>query len=222
MVAKSTNQDGKCTWCVTQDLTVRFNRGINLENGFQLGGPQGVAGLMNHVLIEHNLLEITSPNRGRGQIFLIVGGPTDMTIRHNTGLILVRGGTMSFSENIPTSNQFDFRDNLVSNGDYGFAGTDAGTGVNVLKRYFKAYTFFGNAIIGGGPPDIYPPGNFFPRDVAAAEFTDFAKANYRLTSKSPFHNAASDGRDIGADIDGIDSAVNGGPVVPALPNKHRH
>src|SRR5438477_10761439 len=33
MNAKSVNQDGGCTWCVTRDLTFRFNRGINLENG---------------------------------------------------------------------------------------------------------------------------------------------------------------------------------------------
>ena len=222
MVAKSSNQDGKCTWCVTQHLTVRFNRGVNLENGFQLGGPEGVALLMNHVLIEHNVLEITRPNNGGGQVFLIVRGPRDMTIRHNTGLILSSGGTAGLSENSPKSERFDFRDNLLSNGDYGFAGTGAGSGTTVLDRYFREYLFVGNAIIGGGPIDNYPRGNFFPRDPAAVGFVDFARGNYRLAPTSPLHNAASDGHDVGADIDMIDMAIGGGRAVSAPSSKYRH
>src|SRR5437773_6731363 len=91
MNAKSVNQDGGCTWCVTRDLTFRYNRGINLENGFQLAGDASEGShaiIMNRVLIEHNELAITMPgNGGAGRVFQITGGPIDLTIRHNTGLI---------------------------------------------------------------------------------------------------------------------------------------
>jgi hypothetical protein len=204
MNAKSVNQDDKCTWCVTQDLTVRYNKGINLENGFQLGGMEGVAVAMSRVLIEHNVLLITRPNRGHGRIFQITGRPTDMTIRHNTGLILVAGGATAFSETKPGTDRFDFRDNLLSSGEYGFAGTAAGSGTTVLTKYFPNFTFSNNAIIGGG--GRYPAGNFFPRNNAAVGFVDLAGGDYRLRSSSPFHKAATDKTDLGADFAAIAAA----------------
>jgi hypothetical protein len=209
MNAKSVNQDDKCTWCVTQDLTVRYNKGINLENGFQLGGMEGVAVAMNRVLIEHNVLVITRPNRGHGRIFQITGRPTDMTIRHNTGLILVAGGATAFSETRPVADRFDFRDNLLSSGEYGFAGTAAGTGTSVLTKYFSNVTFLNNAIIGGG--GRYPAGNFFPRDNSAVGFVNFAAGDYQLRSSSPFHKAATDKTDLGADFAAL---AAGGATLP--------
>jgi hypothetical protein len=214
MNAKSVNQDDKCPWCVTQDLTVRYNRGINLENGFQLGGTEGVAVSMNRVLIEHNVLVITRPNRGPGRIFQITGRPTDMTIRHNTGLILVAGGATASVETRPGADRFDFRDNLLSSGEYGFAGTAAGSGTTVLTKYFANFTFSNNAIIGGGSASRYPAGNFFPRDNAAVGFVNFAGGDYRLASNSPFHNAATDKTDLGANFAAVAAA---GATSAALP-----
>jgi hypothetical protein len=216
MNAKSVNQDRACNWCVTQDLTVRYNKGINLENGFVLGGMEGVAVAMNRVLIEHNVLAITRPNSGGGTIFEISGRPTDITIRHNTGLILVSGGAAAFSETNPVADRFDFRDNLLSNGEYGFAGTAAGTGTSVLTRYYSNFTFLNNAIIGGGAPGRYPAGNFFPKDNAAVGFVNFAAGDYRLRSSSPFHKAATDKTDLGADFAAIASAMRtmGSAVSP--------
>jgi hypothetical protein len=222
MNAKSVNQGGGCTWCVTRDLTVRYNRGINLENGFQLGGaPEGPAVIMNRVLIEHNELAITMPgNGGSGRIFQIGGGPKDITIRHNTGLILVADGMMAFSENNPKSDQFDFRDNLFSNGSSGFDGTGTGTGTATLNAYYTNYTFTKNAILGGGPPSSYPANNFFPSNTAAVGFVNFAGRNYALTSTSSLRNAASDGTDVGANIAAIAAAISGeaSPILPAPKN----
>src|SRR6266513_1188334 len=81
MNAKSVNQGGRCTWCVTRDLTFRYNRGINLENGFSLAGDASEGGFhalrTDRVLIEHNVVAITMPgNGGAGRIFQFGGGPT--------------------------------------------------------------------------------------------------------------------------------------------------
>jgi hypothetical protein len=213
MNAKSVNQDGRCPWCVTQDLTFRYNRGVNLENGFQLGGIEGPAVAMNRVLIEHNVVIITRPKNGEGRIFQIGGAPKDMTIRHNTGLILVRGGATASSETRPAADRFDFRDNLLSSGEYGFAGTGAGIGTSVLTRYFSNFTFLNNAII-GGEPSRYPAGNFFPSNNAAVGFVNFAKGDYRLTSSSPFRNAATDNTDVGANLAAIAAASATSTTLP--------
>ena len=131
-----------------------------------------------------------------------------MTIRHNTGLILVSGGTTAFSENIRASDQFDFRDNLLSRGEYGFKGIGSEEGTPTLITYYTNYTFSNNAII-GARSGRYPPGNFFPSSNALVGFVNFAGGNYRLKSTSPLHNSASDGTDIGANFTAIAAAISG-------------
>lgn len=219
MNAKSANQDGGCTWCVTQDLTVRYNRGINLENGFQLSGQEGGAVTPTRWLIEHNEVVVTRPNSGDGRIFQIVGGPTNLTIRHNTGLITVAGGTTAVADQAANNgDQFDFRDNILSKGDFGFKGSGTNEGTATLNGHFTNHTFTNNAVIGSS--GTYPANNFFPSDNAAVGFVNFAGGNYALTSTSSLHNAASDGTDVGANIAAIAAAISGAtsPILPAPRN----
>jgi hypothetical protein len=50
---------------------------------------------------------------------------------------------------------------------------------------------FGNA-------GAYPAGNFFPADVTALRFVNYAGGNYALAANSPYKHAATDGTAIGA------------------------
>ena len=45
--------------------------------------------------------------------------------------------------------------------------------------------------------------------MADVGFTDLAGADYHLASGSPYKGAGSDGKDIGADIDAVESATCG-------------
>jgi hypothetical protein len=65
----------------------------------------------------------------------------------------------------------------------------------------------------GAPSDSYPTDNFFPASVDAVGFVDRTRGNYRLAASSPYKRAASDGRDPGADISAVASAI------PRLPGK---
>ena len=114
------------------------------------------------------------------------------------------------------ADQFDFRDNLLSNGGYGFTGTGTNTGTATLNAYYTNYTFTQNAIIGGS--GTYPANNFFPSNNAAIGFVDFAGGNYALTSASSLHNAASDGTDVGANIAAITAAISGASSLVAPRN----
>jgi hypothetical protein len=62
------------------------------------------------------------------------------------------------------------------------------------------------------PPTKWPGGNYFPSSASAVQFVNFNNGNggdYHLLSTSPYKNAGSDGKDLGADINAIQSAIGG-------------
>jgi len=229
------NQNGGSPNNIVQDITIRLNKILNVESGLSILGKDNEAGptlITNRVLIENNLFLIENIASGDHRVFLLINsatlsgeGPNNLTVRHNTGLLInITGGgagSSTFSEmNGLKADQFDYRDNLLSTGtdQLGFVGTGTTQGTPTLVAYYTNYTLTANAFIGG--LGTYPAGNFFPANNAAVGFVDFAVGNYRLTSGSAYHNAASDGLDIGADIDAIEAAIAGEggepPVAPPV------
>ena len=53
----------------------------------------------------------------------------------------------------------------------------------------------------------YPASTFFPSGWAAVQFVNYANGNYALAPTSPYKNAGTDGKDIGADIAGLNAAI---------------
>src|SRR6266568_679917 len=225
------NQSGTAPWSAVQDITVRLNKLINVGQGISMLGRDNEAGsslIVERVLIENNLLLIQNINNEDHRIMAFLNaaalsgaGPNNVTVRHNTGLILSVGsggaGATAMSEMFGVkADLFDFRDNLLSNGGYGFSGTGTNAGTATLDAYYTNYTFTQNAIIGGS--GTYPANNFFPSNNAAIAFVDFAGGNYALTSASPLHNAASDGTDVGANIALITAAISGASSLVAPRN----
>jgi hypothetical protein len=205
------NQNGGCPGCMTQDITIRYNKMINLAQGINIFGRDNLnpSLVTTRVLVEHNEIEITSIGGAGGRVFQVTGGPTHTTIRHNTAIIASSGGTSGFAENSPKADEFVFQDNITSRGNYGWIGTGTAPGTDTLNAYFANYTFTNNAIIG---PSVspYPGTNFFPANTAAVGFTNFAAGDYRLSASSPYKNAATDGKDLGADIDTLAVILSGG------------
>ena len=54
----------------------------------------------------------------------------------------------------------------------------------------------------------YPPFHWFPAQPSAVGFTDIATNNYHLLPSSTYANAATDGTDIGADVDSVDTRTS--------------
>ena len=95
----------------------------------------------------------------------------------------------------------------------------AGNPPATLAGSFPGAVFAGNALVGGSSLD-YPPNNFFPRTPADVGFVNYAGGDYRLAASSPYKNAGTDGKDVGADIDPINAAtanVISGATSPAVP-----
>src|SRR5438876_547743 len=146
-------------------------------------------------------------------------GFSDVTIDHNTVLIshpnvfysmyIFGGGSASFQN-------FAFTNNIALSG-----GGLNGNTLSTLNAFYPGYLFAKNAMI-GGTDNPYPTGTFFPASYdPGVSFVNYAGGDYHLAPSSPFKNAGTDARDLGADIDALlvatANAVTGTGSSPGSP-----
>jgi hypothetical protein len=90
-----------------------------------------------------------------------------------------------------------------------------GTPAEKIKKCFNPYTFTNSALIGSPaafPPSSWPSGNFFPASPDSVDFVrydDGVNGDYTLQPNSPYKKAGTDGKDLGADIAGLNAALAG-------------
>jgi hypothetical protein len=198
------NQDGGAPWSMVRDVTFTGNVIRHSGSGLNILGSDD-----NHpsqrtkrIAIRDNVFEDINAAAwgGAGRLFQILDGPADVVIEHNTGF---QSGDVLAGEGDPSAG-FVFRNNLVPHNEYGVGGSDTyGNPAGALAKYFPDSTFTGNVLI-GGRAQSYPPGNFFPATTSEVAFIDLAARDYRLASNSPYKGAASDGKDIGANLENAD------------------
>ncbi len=227
------NQDGTAPWSATQDITIRRNVFINLGQGFNISGDDDIfpSQRTTRVAVRDNLIHVTGLNGATGRLFQIIRGPAEISIEHNTGFMIT---APVLAENNPRADQFIYQNNLTTHGSTGVVGTDTGVGVPTLNGHFTNWLFLKNVLVAGSAfSGAYPNGNFFPADLNAVGFVDLGNGNYRLAASSPYRNAGTDGKDIGADFDLLNAATScaftgqcaAAPVqivTNALPNAVRH
>ena len=107
-----------------------------------------------------------------------------------------------------------FQDSIVSTGAYNLIHGGCSAGLNPLATFNTCwaapYVFDHNVLAGG--TGTWPAGNFFPLNMDAVGFVNFAggiNGDYRLSPASPFKGKAGDGKDPGADIDAVNQATQG-------------
>jgi hypothetical protein len=216
MVWKSVDQNGTAPWSVVRDVTFRRNIVRNAGAGVMLAArPESQPAVpASRVKIVDNIFENINaePFRSHGRLFQILGGPADVTIEHNTALQAnpATSNTAVTIDNAgPKLARFVFRDNIVTRGQYGVFGQDAGEGTAALDaRAEPDWVFNGNVIIGDTHAK-YPPDNSFPRTTADVAFVNVAAGDLHLAATSPYHGKERDGRDPGADIDAVLNATRG-------------
>jgi hypothetical protein len=197
------NQNNGAPWSVVQDITIRFNRFVNIAQGINISGfdAPNVSQRTSRILVRDNEWHLENIGAGGdGRLFQVLNGPTDVVFDHNTGFTRV---AYVVSDGSPKTDFFVFQNNIVNHGVYGFIGSGTGTANTTLARYFNPnWTVTSNVDIGGSATG-YPAGNYFPSDMAAVGFVDVAGGNYRLSASSPYAGRGTDGRDIGANLDSI-------------------
>ncbi len=189
------------------------------------------ADYMRRVLFLHNLFEVDgitynnedtgTPSSGNAALILesyaagVQHYPDDLAYRHNT-FVNGRGGDRrinSFDEvaaGASLGQRFIFQDNVVTYNAFGIKTDATAEGTASLNAAMNSanYTWSTNLIAGistNYPSSIYVN---TPTDIGFVNYNSgLAGGNFRLTVASPGHNTASDGTDIGADIDSLDLAI---------------
>jgi hypothetical protein len=193
------NQDGRCPWCQVEQVTFSSNilrqtgAGISILGTDNEKPSQQTRGLV----IRDNLFTEIDPKLwgGNGYAFLLLGGPRDVTIDHNTliqqnasGIVQVEG---------PPILGFVFTNNIAQQGAYGVIGADHAPGNDTLRAFFPA-ALVANNVIAGADPHQYPAGNLFPSaGDFRSQFVSFDSGNYQLTATSTWRRAGTDGSDLG-------------------------
>jgi plastocyanin len=212
VVMKTVNQGGGCSWCITADVTWRYNRIINSPGGFNMMGiqnPNGGGGTpARRIVVEHTTFEKVGllSQAGTQRIFQILGGLTYLTIAHNTAM---GESHIILFDGVPTSPpNFVIRDNLFNRGKWGVFGSGVGEGTTALSRFSPGGVFADNAII-TAPASLYPSGTYVPSSTTVAGLLSLTSGSFLLSSGTTLYQAGSDGTMVGADVARISSMTSG-------------
>lgn len=201
---------GPSPWSVIQDVTIKNclyqpSRKFGSQLiGLLLEDNVGTSVVGGNILFENNVF---MTGGWVGDFF----GGKGVKFKHNTILNDVgwANGRLLNVNYIPIDG-FEFTDNIVFNNEYGI---NFGSGGSLNSPLIK-----GNVLITGelnpyrpNCSNFYPVGNYCPTNISQVGFVDPIN-NLRLRSDSQYKNKATDGMDIGANIDQLLTAL--GNVEP--------
>jgi hypothetical protein len=201
------NDGGTAPWTVVQDVAFTHNIVRHVGNGVNILGldDNAVSQQAKRLLIRDNVFEdVVIPPDGAARLFQVLNQAADVTIDHNTAFQI---GAIIVADSAPAATGFTFTNNIAPEGE-GVTGTGTAPGLDTLNTFFPGFVYLRN-VQPGGDAAVYPPDNFFPASLDDVGFVDMANGDYRLSTGSPFRNAGTDGKDIGADITAVTAATAG-------------
>lgn len=232
------NQSGACPICEVTDVTIRYDTFSHTGAGISMADVPSDTGAVGTAGERYSIHDITlddirsgfyaaTPGSSSGTLFQVMNAwPNNslnsISINHVTGFPDPNSRVLSLgnSTNLPSMYGFTMTNSILGQSLYPVWST-GGTGncaspnipLTSLNACFTSYTFNHNAIIASkyGVAQ-WPSGNSFPLSPTNVLFASFNNANggaYQLLSGSPYANAASDGKDLGADMNAIQAAIAG-------------
>jgi hypothetical protein len=209
------NSGGRAPWATIENVIFRHNVVAHSAGGINILGFDNTAQSQtaSGIAIQNNLFDDINHRRWGGNgVFLQIGNsPSNVTVDHNTivntgNIITAYGGTGGSGRAIPG---FRFTNNLSQHNAYGIFGNGVGFGTKAIEVYFPDGVIRSN-VMAGGQASRYPAGNFFPSvQQFLADFVDAAKGDYRLSPRSAYRRAATDGADLGVILDLLTRASEG-------------
>ena len=196
------NQDGGCPWCQVEDVQFRGNMVRGVAAAIQILGvdPNHPSRQTNGIVVRDNVFDDIDRGEwgGDGYFLLLSDSPRDVTIDHNTIVQKQSGGIVKIAHGV--SQGMTITNNVALHGDYGIIGSDHGVGNDSIGALMPGASVTHN-VLAGGRSSAYPPGNLFPGvDEFRRQFVNFDAHDYHLATGSAWRRAASDGRDLGADM----------------------
>jgi len=232
------NGDNVCPVCQVTDVTVRYTQishaggGIVLATAISGDGGDGAPALAGTRFSIHDIVmdDLSKKYLGGGDGFEIANSwPTNpintITINHTTVFPDAQSHAMSVGNETGNPSMYGlvYTNNLTLTGRYpiwnvfggGKSGCATGVPISSIQDCFTTNTFQTNGLIASPPhfgPSTWPANNLFPASPADVQFVNYNNGNggnYQLLSTSPYHNAGTDGKDLGADIVGLQAALAG-------------
>jgi hypothetical protein len=228
------NQSNHCPICQVTDVTIRYNSishvaaGLQIANALAGSNPplDGQRYSIHDIVIDDIDGGKYSGPSEFAQISVTPGATVlqNVTINHVTAFpsktMLLIGDMVATSTQMKN---FVFTNNIVNAGLYPVWSSSGkaedcsyhDSPLTTFNACFSGYTFAANAIIATpalAPAAKWPSRNFFPADAAAVRFANYNGGNggdYHLQSSSPYKGKGTDGKDLGADVDAIQSATAG-------------
>jgi hypothetical protein len=231
--------DNVCPICQVTDVTIRYTQishaggGIVLATVISGDGGDGAPALAGTRFSIHDVVmdDLNKKYVGGGNGFEIANSwPSNpintITINHVTVFpdteshALTTGNT----DGNPSMYGLVFTNNLTLTGRYpvwnafGQGKTGCATGdipLTTIQNCFTTSTFQTNGLIASPskfPPSKWPANNYFPAtpdDVRFVNYNNGNGGNYQLQGNSPYKNKGTDGKDLGADIAGLQAALAG-------------
>lgn len=230
-----TNGTGNlCPLCLVTDVTVRYNSishagaGMQVANGLSSTGGAPLDG-ERYSIHDVTMDDIDGTKYvGNGVLFQISMGDGTPLLQ-NISINHITGFSPSELENVgddttvnPLMNNITFTNSIANAGTYPVWSTGGTTNcafhdvpLTTFTACFANSSFTANAVIAtppNYPSSSWPSGNFFPLNAAAVQFVNYNNGNggdYHLAATSPYKNAGTDGKDLGADVSMIQSLTAG-------------
>ena len=222
-----------CPACLVTDVTIRYNLVRHTGGGIQMGnGVSGTGGVPRDGQ-RYSIHDVIFDDID-GQAYRGVGALAQISTGYNAPLLQnVKIDHVTAASSYKTlfvigdfakangkMNNFTFTNNIINAGAAPFIAAHGGpddcpyhvSRIALLNACFSNYDFSHNALI--APPSTWlppswPEANFFPATPALVQFTNdqLARANYVLLPSSPYKNAGTDGKDLGADVAAVNAAI---------------
>jgi Putative Ig domain len=228
------NNSNLCPICQVTDVTIRYSTISHVGSGLQIanalaGTGAGLDGerysIHDIVIDDIDGVKFDGPSEF-AQVSVTAGDPLlqNVWIDHVTAFpthtLFIIGNMVATSG--PMSN-FVFANSIVNAGQAPVWSTGGGPTNcayydmprTTFDACFTNSAFTADAIIGASsnyPPANWPSGNYFPASATNVQFVNYnggIGGDYRLQSSSPYKGKGTDGKDLGADIDAVNSAIAG-------------
>jgi hypothetical protein len=236
IVLTPANQGGHCPECHVTDITIRYNLIRHVASALNIGnlsGKQQAPSSGGERYSIHDLLvdDIDGDAyAGFGSFAIIISNaPPLKSVHIDHVTAFPQKALLSLMNRGPKIDDFQVSNSVFTAGSRQLAGAGGGPAncaqgrddpAMLLKNCFSNATFSNNLIIGG--TGGWPPGNILVGNAKEAGFRDFKGGqggDYRLcrgkddggncTRSSPALAKSSDGKAMGADVEGIEKATAG-------------
>jgi len=224
-----------CPLCQVTDVTIRYVHVCHAAGGIQMAtaisgnGKNGAPALAGTRWSIHDVVldDLSTMYVGGGTGFMILNAwpknPLNtLTVNHVTVFPDASSHMIVMGNSHKNKAMYGlvFTNNLVVTGQHPVWNTGGGDSCAVedvpltsIKNCYTTYTFSNNGLIAtppAFPASTWPAKNMFPQTVDDVRFTDYNNGNggnYELQSSSPYKNKGTDGKDLGADIVGLNAAL---------------